>query len=109
MEKKYIIEKVSTLYSFNKVHFENYIDYSKNVSDIDTLEEFGINNELDVRVNNVKLEYIKWVRTKINICCNIIPDYLSFESYCKIKNLNPYELQKKSEENSDFQKTKILY
>lgn len=94
MEKQYVIVKSNQLYAFNIAHFTDYMNYSKKINNqIYTLEEFGIEHNLDVRIQNTKKEYIRSIQEKTNICCNIIPDYLSFESYCLLKNINPYSVE----------------
>ena len=62
--------------------------------DIQNLEEFGIDKNLDVRLKTTKQEYIKSVQDQINICCNMIPAHLCFENYCYLNNLSPYDFKK---------------
>ncbi|MDD3453230.1 MAG: hypothetical protein PHN42_03015 [Bacilli bacterium] len=92
MEKQYLNNKICQIYFFDKEEFSRYLDYSHSVTNnlIETLEEFCLINKLDVQNKNVQIAYIRFIKNKIKIKNIIIPNYLSFESYCSQLNINPY-------------------
>lgn len=93
-----VIKTACDRFSFQYEYLKEYFFYSKSMyPDIQNLEEFGIDKNLDVRLKTTKQEYIKSVQDQINICCNMIPANLCFENYCYLNNLSPYDFKKEKQ------------